>query len=336
MRALKLFTARVLRGMARRVPVLGRLLYPLVVRIREAKGRPRETRGPGYVQSTGRNHTMISPDPYVGSAKVGIYLRGGCDLPAVFGVAELMRDSVKTPTCILREPLQISGARSDVILQTLKPFDGEAREAMREVMERLSLNQSYFRPQLFEPTFRLPRSEVTFPKDVIILTGAADVIRSVYRHREHDFLVDPGGFWLTQTLDNVLADTSTVEWFNKNFRKVGRMTVDQFRDSFAQLLTEIKERTGAHVLVFNILTVDPSDQTHNYGLVKQPDSARRRTFNIARAELSREYDFDIVDVDRALKMGGVQGQVDFAHFTEDQMAPMAQEVHRILTTRGFA
>lgn len=328
-----MWLARIARRVANRFPALDPVLRRLMLKARDTKSRPKIAKGEGYLQRTGRNFTVISPDPDPDGERFGIYLRGGCDLPAVYGVAKLMRDSVPASIAILRDPIQIAGARSDILLQSLEHFGPDAQNSMREVVDRLRLQPHYFDPVLFEPTFHLPGSEREYPKKVVVLTAAADYSRSIYRHREYGYLVDPGGYWLTQSIDSVLTNTDTVEWFSKNFKKVGRMTVDEFREMFSRVLTETKARTGAHILVFNMLTIDPSDETHNYRLVKQPDTARRKAFTIGLAELSREFDIDIVDVDRVLKMGGVQGQVDFAHFSEEQMEPVAREVHRILKIR---
>jgi hypothetical protein len=68
-------------------------------------------------------------------------------------------------------------------------------------------------------------------------------------------------------------------------------------------------------------------------MIRQPDVARRRSFAIALAEMSRELDFDVVDVDRILKLYGVEGQVDFAHFIEEKYEHIAAEVYRILRGR---
>ncbi len=78
------------------------------------------------------------------------------------------------------------------------------------------------------------------------------------------------------------------------------------------------------------MVVDPRSPTHNYQFVKTAHSVRRRAFLITLAELSRDLDIPIVDVDRLLKRAGIQEQVDFAHFSVDRMAPLGAEVHRIL------
>ena len=53
----------------------------------------------------------------------------------------------------------------------------------------------------------------------------------------------------------------------------------------------------------------------------------------AVAELSRELDFALVDVDAVLKREGIQEQVDYGHFPLERMEPIAREVTRALLER---
>ena len=44
-------------------------------------------------------------------------------------------------------------------------------------------------------------------------TSIRQAIRTGYRHKEHGFVVDPGGDWLNQSLDAVLNDLASVPVF---------------------------------------------------------------------------------------------------------------------------
>jgi hypothetical protein len=298
--------------------------------------RPEVKSAGDFVQITGRRYTIFESKSDPDSRRVGIYLRGGCDLPAIYGIAPLMRDGLVGSYAIKRDPIEISGSRSDLLLQALDGIDAPA-EALREVTERLNIKERSFSADLFEPTFTVPRRKgvESYEKSVIVLSAGSDLTRAVYRHREYGFLVDPGGFWLNHSIDNVLKDFETVQWFNQTFVSTGRLQPSGFFESFGRLVAELKARTGATILVFNVLAVDPSDTTHSYRLIKNADSMRRREFDIALAELSKAHDFDVIDVDRILKLGGIHEQVDFAHPSEQQFAPLAREAHRILADRGI-
>jgi hypothetical protein len=263
----------------------------------------------------------------------GILLRGGCDMPSAFTAAPLIAQDMQGTVAIFRQIGGTGGHRSDQILQTLEDLDSDT---VRETQEKLKLNAHYFTPTFFEPTFRVPNLPQAgeFPKNVIVLGIASDEVRQVYRHREHGFVVDPGGWWLNQDLNNVLDDLSAVEWFRKTFKRAGRMSLDDFRKNNARLVAETRERVGADIVYYNTMVVDPANPTHNYQLVKAAHNVRRREFTIALAELSQDLGFSIVDVDRILKIAGAEEQVDFAHFPVDRMMPIGAELHRILRSLG--
>jgi hypothetical protein len=121
-----------------------------------------------------------------------------------------------------------------------------------------------------------------------------------------------------------------LDWFKRTFESIGRITVDEFAQNMRRLVPLIRQETGAHVLVFNSLEVEPFDPTHNYSLRNLESASRRRRFNIALAELSDQLDFHIVDVDRVLKEQGVESQVDFSHFPVERMNAVADEALQIL------
>lgn len=307
---------------------------PLVRRTLERSHRQTLV-GPGFVQHTSRSHTLIRSSDRAEQRQVGIYLRGACDLPAMFTMAPLIRETIKGSCCIVRDPIAISGSRSDFLLQALETQGNAPQEVLKETQERLSLKHGYFSGRLFDPTFSIEEKggRTTFPKTVVVLSIAPDYSRTLYRHKEHGFLLDPGGFWLDQSMERVLGDMDRVAWFKKNFESIGRLTLDQAVTSFGSLVQHLQRSVGAHVLVFSLLTVDPSEPIHSYRLAPKADTTRRREFTIALAELSAKLDFDIVDLDHILKRGGVSEQVDYGHFSQDQFAPIGAEGYRILRER---
>ncbi|MEN8238282.1 MAG: hypothetical protein ABFR53_03660 [Actinomycetota bacterium] len=285
--------------------------------------------GPGWVQYSGRRSVVVSESDDFPEPRRGILLKGGCDLPSVFTAAPLMREGIHGTIAISRHIGGTGGNRSDQILQTLDALDPDA---IAETAEMLELGDDYFKPTFFTKTFRVPQMPDAgeFPKNLIVMGISTDETRQMYRHREHGFVADPGGWWLNQDLGRVLDDRETVDWFRRNFKRVGRLSPDEFRKYNMRLVQEIRERVGAQVMYYNTMVLDPDNPTHNYQLVKTAHSVRRREFTIALAELSRDLDFPIVDVDRILKMSGVSEQVDFAHFPVDRMIPIGAEVYRIL------
>lgn len=276
--------------------------------------------------------TVVWSDSPEGSPRMGIYAKGSCDLPSVFAAAHDIQDSIDGTCAVYLERGGGASVRSDILLQTLRP---QSPELVEQVTRDLTLPPGYFSPTVFEKTFRLPGYGYMgeFPKNVVVLSMAADVVRTVYRHREGGLLVDPGGWWLNQDMGQVLASLDKVTWFREAFEKVGKISVDEFYVNFTEVIGTLKERTTPHVLVMNILEVEPGDPTHTYQLVPNPGTKRRREFNLALLDLSRELDFSIVDVDRIMKKRGVQSHVDFAHFSSDGFRPLADEIFGILEER---
>jgi hypothetical protein len=290
-------------------------------------GKVTVERGPGYVQYSGPQAAVVQAE-LEPDRRTGIYLRGACDLPSLFGSVPLFRDEVRGTVCLYKAPGKIDSARADLLLQTLQDLPASQTA---ETVRRLKLHPKYFSGDLFEPTFRvvaMPQlGEV--PKTVVVLSVAPNVIRTVYRHKEQGFLVDPGGSWLNNRVRETLADRETIEWFAERFERIGQFTVEQFRETFSALVREVNARTGAAVAVTNVLTVEPSDRTHNFQLRPRPQGLRRRQFNLALVDLSRELGFHIIDVDRALKRTGVDPALDFAHFEGHSYGAVAKAAHRV-------
>ena len=269
-----------------------------------------------------------APDP-----KIGIFLKGGCDLPSLFLAGPMIRDNLRQGTvAIFRPPDSVGSSQSAQLLQTLAGIpDGLVEETCR----RLRIPRSFFQPVLFQPNFEvraLPNAPA-FPKTVAVLSIGSDLTRSLHRHRQHGFLVDIGGWWLNQSLDKAIQDMEAVRWFKETFEPVGKIDVADFQENFGRVIRELESR-GSNVIVFNTLELDPLSPIHNYQLQNQAHSTRRREFNLALTELSAKLNFHVVDVDRLLKLQGIREQVDFAHTPAEAKLPIAREGCRILRELG--
>lgn len=266
--------------------------------------------------------------------RIGIYLRGACDLGAIFACEPFIQESLNGTCTIMRSGFGAASTRSDILLQALEEWP---QELLDEIVEKLQLNPNYFNPQLFDPEFVVPgpTGPETFPKSVIILSLAPDLVRNAYQHREHGFIVDPGGWWLNQNMGKVLSDLTAVTWFNKTFKKIGRISLEESRTNITRLVGEIRERTGCrHIIFLNLLSLEPGEQTYNYQFVRNSEVIRRKSFDLMLWDLSRELNFSVVDIDKILKRLGVQEQVDFAHWPLDRFEPVAQEVYRVMMGMG--
>ena len=263
--------------------------------------------------------------------RIGIYLKGTCHLEVVFGCKEMINEVLNGTCCIYKDG-EIAGSRSDFILQTLNE---KPREFLDELVRKLKIPEHYFRPEVFEPTFSVPEIGEEFTKSVVFFNIGPDIVRNIYRHRETGILVDPGGWWLNQSMEQVLGDLSTVAWFRSNFDNIGRMDLQTFSENYGKMIDLVRKRVGAPVVILNIPTVEPGKLIHNYQLVRDPLVKRTREFDVALAELSRKLDFPIVDLDRIMKKAGIGKQKDFAHFSPELTPIIAREVFGIMSDLGI-
>jgi len=261
---------------------------------------------------------------YQEGKRVGIYVKGDCQLQAIFACKPMIRRTLDGTCCIFNDG-EVAGSRSDFILQTLSD---KPEECLDQISAKLKIPKDYFRPRLFERTLSVPGppGHEGFPKSVVFLSTGSDFIRTMYRHRETGILVDPGGWWLTQPMERVLDDLSSVRWFRENFENIGRIELQTFANNYEKIIDLVRKRTGAHVVVFNIPTVEPRKLVHNYQFVQRPLVKRTREFNVALAELSRKLDFPIIDIDRIVKKAGIREQKDSWHFSPDLTPVVAEEV----------
>lgn len=282
-----------------------------------------------------RGGVVTATDTYVrkgsGKGQLGIYGYGGCDVWAI-ATAGRRLSRLTDATVAINAFGRARFTRSDLILQTLTDVD---RTATAEVERRMQLEPAMFEPVLFQPEFTVPAVPAAgeFSKSIVVLSISSDLVRVLYRHREDDFLVDPGGFWLASGIESALDELGEVKWFGEHFRKIRRITLEASMDNFRRLIPLVRERTGAEVVVFNCLTVDPSRYSLDYDHSHSPHRTRRRDFAGALVDLSRELDFSIVDVDRAIKGVGMEGMVDFVKFGPLQRRAIAETFVQVLEDR---
>ncbi len=257
--------------------------------------------------------------------RFGVYAYGGCDLDAIVPAGRSLRNEAPGLTAIVHVG-DIAIGRSDFILQGLE--SPPAPEHVAEVTDVLGLGPEHFAPTLFEPVFRVPDHEHLgeFAKNVVVLSIAPDMVRTMYRHREHGYLLDPGGFWLGSDLQKVLGDLDKVKWFAANFKKIGRIGVAESLANFERIITLLRTQVGAEVIVANALVVDPGITTFDYRLSHSPHTSRRREFVLGLVELSRSLEFPILDIDTLTKRDGVTGMGDFVHYTAEQRLAIGGQV----------
>lgn len=264
--------------------------------------------------------------------RVGIYLKGGRYLNAVFACAPLIRPVLRGMCCILRE--NKINLRSDLLLQARH---GLPRDWVVPFAQTLDIEPDDFQSDFYDSTFLAPGEggPTEFPKTVVVLSIVPDVLLTSYQHRELGFQVDFGNripHYIIEALAG--GPVRKLESIHEHFICTGKMTADKFFTSFAKVVQVLKLDTRAHVLVFNTPSITSGDQAHNYQFMDEPPTRRRLEFNLALAELSRKLDFPIVDVDRILKRSGIWTQVNWDILHPKLHLDVAREVFGLMNELG--
>lgn len=267
--------------------------------------------------------------------RIGIFVKGSCDLNSIFLATPALQKLLKGYACIFMEGGGIVTGRSDFILQCLE--ENGSNSVIQEISNNLNVPRERFTTQILEKNVHENVNKHThiFPKKVIILSMLGNIMRDMYRHKKTGFLVDPGVWWLNNPMNDVLSKMETAGWIRNNFEKTGKMDVPTFQSTFSTLVMRIKNETDAHLIVYNALTVDPGDRAHNYQFMNSAPTIRYREFNVALMELSKKLNFSIVDVDRILKKYGVKNQKEIMHWQPECAQIVGSESIRVMREIGI-
>ncbi len=230
-----------------------------------------------------------------GQSKLRLFLKGNDDLVGSLlpvekanpggAIRELVRSRCRG-ACDL-ELTHESCARSDLLLQQI-----EADHVPDEVKGLAAQGDGG------TAWADMPTRLGTSPVDICVLSLEPDIGRALWRHRETGYLVDPPARWG----DDWPAPKRA--WFADRFEPVGQIPVEQWKEKFIRLVRILKERTGAHIIVYNCSTFDPGDRVHNYRGVEGGLGLRAHRFNLALIEISALEGISIIDVDRLIGEAG--------------------------------
>jgi hypothetical protein len=166
--------------------------------------------------------------------------------------------------------------------------------------------------------------------DVVVFSLQPEITRPLWRHKKHGFRVSPHPGWQCEWSSDQRRS------FSEQYERQGLVPVEQFRQQFARLVAEIKQRLAAHIIVFNCCTYDPDDRTSSYFGVQDTPALRALKFNLALIDLSAEEGISIVDVDRVLaELGGGSHVTEAFRYSSDACKLIRDEFLRILQDIGF-
>ena len=203
------------------------------------------------------------------------------DVLATIGRPGLLEDRVGTDAIVREEP-----RRSDVLLQDLVAADARA-------------------------TIDIP----PFLSDGVTTSAGDPDVRVVVLSLEPEVLGPPpwrhtGSGWLIQPGRDYAQDwpQDVVDWLHDGFEPLPDLDPSESLENLAQI-AEILSADGRSVVVYNLSTYDPSDQTHRYTDVADTYEVRAHRAVAALERMAGDRGVALVDVDGAVAEVGAIGNV---------------------------
>jgi hypothetical protein len=265
-----------------------------------------------------------------GNEKLRIFLKANQDVTGSLlsrhqggeGLEQGLREWVKEKyqgayeAVITHEPC----ARADMLLQQL-----EMGAVPAELAEQ-GMNDGYVIAQ-FQSNLWSRKD----PADVVVLSLQPEVAQPLWKHRQQGYLFCPTPRWVESW------NPSQKKWFQEQFALMGTISPAQAKENLHRLIREIKQRLGAHVIIYNCSSVDPEDHVANYhGLNADPAALRIHKLNLALMQLSIQEGISIIDVDRLVaELGGGQHVVRAMTYSGAALETIGKEFLRVLEDIGF-
>ena len=164
--------------------------------------------------------------------------------------------------------------------------------------------------------------------DAIVLSILPDV--AMRHHRS----LETGGY-LTVSHAALLAE-ATAARLRQSHVDAGLPTVEETFANYLEVVSRIRTRTQAPILIYNLSPIAPGPVTHCFLGLEDSIATRIRRFNLMLVELSERTGVSIVDVDSLVaKAGADRVKLDISHLTGEGARLVAEEVVRILAEYGL-
>jgi hypothetical protein len=165
------------------------------------------------------------------------------------------------------------------------------------------------------------------PPDAVALTLGSELALH-YRHRRTGWIIAMHGFRFGPYLG-----PGVVDWLRRDFEPLIRSVADTRRD-LAALADEVRSRTGARLLVQNLIASDVADRIANYSWLgdafEQSLAVLGNEANLMLTDLTREHSIAMIDADALAAQLGVRHCPDRFHASRELVEAQRNEVHRIL------
>jgi len=163
--------------------------------------------------------------------------------------------------------------------------------------------------------------------DAYVLSIQPDLNTLMARHRRDGYLLYPKDWRAWPAADQA--------WLREGFVGEGLLDLDVSMANLARIVEQIRARSAAPILFYNVSAVVPGDQVHAYDGLDETFSTRIRRFNLGLVELSQQTGISIIDVDAMVARGGADRmKIDALHLTAEGCRAVAEEVVRVLEDLG--
>jgi hypothetical protein len=165
------------------------------------------------------------------------------------------------------------------------------------------------------------------PPDAIALTLGSE-FSPHFRHRRTGWIIAIHGFRF-----GPFISPSFTEWLRRDFEQVTRTVADSQRD-LAALADEVKARTGAVLLVQNLIASTAADRVSNYAWLgdafNESVAVLGNEANLMLSDLTRHHNIAMIDSDALAAELGVRQVPDRFHASRELVEAQRCEIRRVL------
>ncbi len=181
----------------------------------------------------------------------------------------------------------------------------------------------------------LERSEVITGGGIVELNAPDAVALTLgsefaphFRHRRTDWIIALHGFRF-----GLYIGANFTEWLRRDFEPLTRTVADSQRD-LAALAGEVKARTGAALLVQNLIASTAAERISNYSWLGDAFDASVAVIgneaNLMLSDLTRHHNIAVIDSDALAAELGVKHCPDRFHAARELVEAQRDEMHRVL------
>lgn len=164
--------------------------------------------------------------------------------------------------------------------------------------------------------------------DAYVLSIQPDITAALVRHRGAGYLLHPANWEQWSQADR--------HWLHSEFEPTALLDAASSMRNFAGIVSRIRQRSSAPILVYNVSSVVPGERVHCHAGLDEILSTRVRRFNLALADLSHATGVSVIDVDAIVARAGADRiKLDTVHLTAEGSRLVAEDVVRVLEEYGL-